>query len=47
LKFAICGVPRALAVLDRLHGDAAGAVSASEAAAQIFERLGVDESAMP
>jgi hypothetical protein len=36
-----------LAALDKRSGDAVSAVSAAEAAAQIFARLGVDESAMP
>ena len=38
---------RALAALDHLRGDTADALSASQAAAEIFARLGVDESAMP
>jgi tetratricopeptide (TPR) repeat protein len=38
---------RSLAALDERSGDTARAVSAAEAATQIFVRLGVDESAMP
>jgi tetratricopeptide (TPR) repeat protein len=38
---------RALAALDSLRGNAADAAFAAESAAKIFDRLGVDESAMP
>ena len=38
---------RALALLDRLRGDSPETAFAAEEATRIFERLGVDESAMP